>query len=487
MYKVLARLTQDVPPQLTHHPMKRLAILTAGGDTPALNATLHGAVTRANQLGIESFGLVDGYSGLLDEQLPHIPLNPLLATIPELDPCRGGTILGSSRTYLDGSDPMLVDEVAGRLDKLGIDGLVAVGGDGTLNGMQPLAERLPCVLAPKTIDNDLGLNAPDEPTSWTEPLGDGPPEIGSGDEPLDISRMVNFATPGYATAVFVVVQAIRRIRTTAESHRRIAIVEVMGRQSGYIALGGSYGQPDLVAIPEVPVDFDRFAERVSEIYRQQQHVVVVSGEGIVDETGQGLGATSPSVDPAGNVIFRGAAEALRQRLADTLSATLFRGHATPAAAIFTRKVGHTQRGGRPVLFDRFHAARLGGQAVDLIHQDRPDHVATLQWSSSGGFTVDGIPASRLRDRWGVVRPRLVHHSFFDNENWRISPRGCDYLRAIFTDAVGSGDVEHLRGDLFDTGHLATAYQSINVRLAQRVRRVSPPETEHPKVESSSQP
>ena len=170
MYKVLARLTQDVPPQLTHHPMKRLAILTAGGDTPALNATLHGAVTRANQLGIEIFGLVDGYSGLLDEQLPHIPLNPLLATIPELDPCRGGTILGSSRTYLDGSDPMLVDEVAGRLDKLGIDGLVAVGGDGTLNGMQPLAERLPCVLAPKTIDNDLGLNAPDEPTSWTEPV-----------------------------------------------------------------------------------------------------------------------------------------------------------------------------------------------------------------------------------------------------------------------------------------------------------------------------
>ncbi|HCK51763.1 MAG TPA: 6-phosphofructokinase [Planctomycetaceae bacterium] len=452
--------------------MKRLAILTAGGDTPALNATLHGAVTRANQLGIEVFGLLDGFAGLLDDQLPHVPLNPLLATIPELDPCRGGTILGSSRTYLDGSNAQLVDAVAGRLDQLGIQGLIAVGGDGTLNGLQPLSERLPCVLAPKTIDNDLGLNSPDEPVSWTTPLEDDPLPTETDGSPLDISRMVNFATPGFATAVFVVVQAIRRIRTTAESHRRVAIVEVMGRQSGYIALGSSYGQPDLVVIPEVPLEFDRFAEQVGQIYRQQRHVVAVIGEGIVDESGQQLGATSSSVDPAGNVLFRGAAEALKQRLAETLPRSLLADHASPEAAIFTRKIGHTQRGGRPVLFDRFHAARLGGQAVDLLHQGRPDHVATLQWSPDNGFAVDGISASDLRDRWGTVRPRLVHQSFFDGQQWRVSARGQDYLRAIFTDAVGADDVEHLRGDLFDAGHLATGFQSVNVKLAQRVRRVS---------------
>ena len=452
--------------------MKRLAILTAGGDTPALNATLHGAVTRANQLGIEVFGLLEGFAGLLDEQLPHVPLNPLLATIPELDPCRGGTILGSSRTYLDGSNPQLVDDVARRLDQLGIQGLIAVGGDGTLNGLQPLSERLPCVLAPKTIDNDLGLNSPDEPVSWTTPLEDGPIPAEPDGPPLDISRMVNFATPGYATAVFVVVQAIRRIRTTAESHRRVAIVEVMGRQSGYIALGSSYGQPDLVVIPEVPLEFDRFAEQVSQIYRQQRHVVAVIGEGITDETGRQLGATSSSVDPAGNVLFRGAAEALKQRLVEALPRSLLADHVSPEAAIFTRKIGHTQRGGRPVLFDRFHASRLGGQAVDLLHQERPDHIATLQWSPENGFSVDGISASQLRDRWGIVRPRLVHRSFFDDQQWKVSPRGHDYLRAIFTDAVGADDVEHLRGDLFDAGHLATGFQSVNVKLAQRVRRVS---------------
>lgn len=457
--------------------MKRLAILTAGGDTPALNATLHGAVVRANQLEIEVLGVLDGFGGLLASSLPHVPLNPLFTTIPELDPCRGGTILGSSRTYLDGSDPTRVDAVATRIARLGIEGLIAIGGDGTLNGLQPLSERFPCVLAPKTIDNDLGLNSPDEPTRWTEPLGETPPVAGGDDEPLELSGIVNYATPGYATAVFVVVQAIRRIRTTAESHRRVAIIEVMGRQSGYIALGGSYGQPDLVAIPEVPLDFDRFAERVRQIYEQQRHVVVVIGEGVVDETGRKLGAVSPSVDPAGNVVFRGAAEAIKQRLAAALPGSLFSGHTSADAAIFTRKVGHTQRGGRPLQFDRFHASELGGQAVDLLHQDRSDHVATLQWSIPTGFTVNGISASQLRDRWGVVRPRQVHPSFFDAQRWRISSRGTDYLRPIFTDAVGADDVEHLRGDLFDTGHLVTGYQSVTVRLAQRTRRSDPEESE----------
>ncbi len=457
--------------------MKRLAILTAGGDTPALNATLHGAVVRANQLEIEVLGILDGFGGLLDTDLPHVPLNPLFAVIPELDPCRGGTILGSSRTYLDDSNPTHVDAAATRVTRLGIDGLIAIGGDGTLNGLQPLSERFPCVLAPKTIDNDLGLNSPDEPTTWTEPLTEDPPLAGGSDEPLVISEIVNYATPGYATAVFVVVQAIRRIRTTAESHRRVAIVEVMGRQSGYIALGGSYGQPDLVVIPEVPLDFGRFAERVRQIYEQQRHVVVVIGEGITDENGCRLGAVSPSVDPAGNTIFRGAAEAIKQRLATTLPQSLFRGHASADAAIFTRKVGHTQRGGRPVQFDRFHASQLGGQAVDLLHQNQSDHVATLQWSNPTGFTVDGISAGRLRDRWGVVRPRRVHCSFFDAEQWKISPQGTDYLRPIFTDAVGADDVEHLRGDLFDAGHLVTGYQSVNVRLSQRIRRFDPDESE----------
>ncbi len=146
--------------------MKRIAILTAGGDTPALNATILGAVQRANQLRIEVFGIIKGFSGLLNPQVPHVHLNPLFQSIPELDPTLGGTLLGASRDYVDANDTENIARVAERLNRLKVDGLICIGGDGTINGMQPLSNYLPTVLAPKTIDNDLGLNYPDEPNEW---------------------------------------------------------------------------------------------------------------------------------------------------------------------------------------------------------------------------------------------------------------------------------------------------------------------------------
>ena len=146
--------------------MKRIGILTAGGDTPALNATVHGAVTRASQQGVEVFGFIKGFSSLFNPKVPHVHLNPLFSTIPELDPVHGGTLLGASRDYVDSDDKNAIDTIAQRLKKLGIEGLICVGGDGTLNGMQALSESLPTVLAPKTIDNDLGLNYENEPDDW---------------------------------------------------------------------------------------------------------------------------------------------------------------------------------------------------------------------------------------------------------------------------------------------------------------------------------
>ena len=146
--------------------MRRIGILTAGGDTPALNATIHGAVVRANELKIELYGFIKGFNCFFNPRVPHIHLNPLFQGIPELDPTKGGTLIGSSRDYVDPDRGAELDLIAGRLQRLGIDGLIAIGGDGTLNGLQPLAERLPTVLAPKTIDNDLGLNYPSEPDEW---------------------------------------------------------------------------------------------------------------------------------------------------------------------------------------------------------------------------------------------------------------------------------------------------------------------------------
>src|SRR5579883_733616 len=437
--------------------MKRIGILTAGGDTPALNATIHGAVVRANELKIELYGFIKGFNCFFNPRVPHVHLNPLYQSIPELDPTKGGTLIGSSRDYVDPEKGAELDAITIRLKKLCIDGLIAIGGDGTLNGLQPLAERLPTVLAPKTIDNDLGLNYPSEPDEWVripdaaEPHGYRYSRTDSN-VIFDLNQLVNYATPGYATAVMVTTQGIYRVRTTAESHRRIAIIEVMGRNSGYIALGSAYGQPDIILLPEVPLNMDRIVERVRYLYDLQKNVVIVCGEGIVDEQGRELGAASKSTDPAGNVALSGAAEALRARLCEVLGDNYFQKYrrgSSAREAIFTRKVGHTQRGGRPILFDRFFAAQLGSKAVDLLVEGRNNAVSILQYGEEKGFHVEGYDANRFRDRWGHIHARFLHPALYDPKLMKPSKLGIDYLKRIFTGAIGHDDAEHWRQTMFD--------------------------------------
>jgi len=458
--------------------MKRIGILTAGGDTPALNATIYGAVERANALKIDIIGLQRGYAGLLDSRVPHVHLNPLFTTIPELDPCKGGTLLGSSRTYLDETCTDRLALVADHVKKLRLDGLICIGGDGTINGMQPIAEILPCVLAPKTIDNDLGLNYIDEPNEWTRTPTPTPPGFQEkripSREKMCLNDIINYATPGYATAVFVVAQSVERLRTTAESHRRIAIVEVMGRQSGYIALGAAYAQPDIILIPEVPLNLAQLTARVSRLYELQQHVVIVVGEGVRDADGNELGAALPTYDPAGNIRYSGAADAISHLLGKSLGEELFSDMRTfePASSnMFNRKIGHTQRGGRPILFDRFYASQLGGKAVDLLVSGETNEIATIQYQSESGFSLISISANKLRDRWGEIHPREVHPSMYDAERLQLSEFGIEYLKPIFTNAIGLDDVEAIRTQMFSAGSLSNRYQSVNTDIHKRIRYV----------------
>jgi 6-phosphofructokinase len=458
--------------------MKRIGILTAGGDTPALNATIMGAVVRANQHRVEMYGFMKGFTGLLFSEVPHVHLNPLFMPIPELDATRGGTILGASRAYVDASDTLSLEAISDRLAKLKIDGLICVGGDGTLNGLQPLAERLPTVLAPKTIDNDLGLNYASEPDEWVRDA------TGSGHDyrrmpsrnVFDLENMVNYATPGFATSVFVSVTGVERIRTTAESHRRIAIIEVMGRHSGYIALGTAYGQPDLVLVPEHALNADLLVERIRELYNLQKNVVIVCGEGIVDEKGEELGARQKSHDPSGNIVLTGASEALRdlliQRLGDDFFQK-FRRADSANAAVFTRKVGHTQRGGRPILFDRFYAVQLGGKAVDMLLHGQNNAIAVLQWNRKQGFYVDSYDGNAFRDRWGMIHARNMHPSFYDPTLMRPSRTGIEYLLPVFTNAIGYDDVEYIRNESFDAGSLMRPYHSVNTDINKRIRYLEP--------------
>jgi 6-phosphofructokinase len=457
--------------------MKRIGILTAGGDTPALNATIHGAVVRANKLKVEIVGLIKGFNCLFNSRVPHVHLNPLYQEIPELDPTKGGTLIGSSRDYVDPEKKDDLDLVASRLKKLGIEGLICIGGDGTLNGLQPLAERLPVVLAPKTIDNDLGLNYPSEPDEWVR-SNDASAKSGfrykraASNAIFDLNHIVNYATPGYATAVFVSAQGVERIRTTAESHRRIAIIEVMGRHSGYIALGTAYGRPDIILVPEHAPDLELLVQRVKHLYDLQKNVVIVCGEGIVDEQGRELGAETKSTDPAGNVVLSGAAEALRTKLIQMIGDKyfqLYRRGDSAKEAIFTRKVGHTQRGGRPILFDRFYAAQLGAEAVNLLVEGRNNAVSVLQYNTAKGFHVEGYDANRFRDRWGLIHARSMHPALYDPKLMKPSRMGIDYLMPIFTDAIGEDDAEHMRQTLFASGNLAQPYHSINTDVHKRIR------------------
>lgn len=459
--------------------MKRVGILTAGGDTPALNATIYGAVERANQLDIAVYGFLRGYAGLVTHNVPHVHLNPLRSTIPELDPSHGGTLIGSSRTYIEPTSD-LMKVVQKNCERMELDGLICIGGDGTINGMQPLSEFVPCVLAPKTIDNDLGLNYLNEPNE-IERLDveiDGRKTqrhvLQRSRDSIELDDIINFATPGYATAVYVVAQCVERVRTTAESHRRIAVVEVMGRQSGYIALGAAYGQPDVILLPEHPVDFEKLEQRVRQIYELQHHCVIVVGEGVKTADGKELGASAPTYDPAGNINYSGAADALVEILLDRIEPEFFntvRSFEPTGSAFFTRKVGHTQRGGRPIQFDRFHASQLGGKAIDMLNSGASNEVATLQYTRQDGLIVDSIRANKLRDAWGQIHPRSVHPSMYDPKRMQPTEFGQKYLQTIFTNAIGRDDTEFIQSESFSPGKLSTRYQSANIDIRKRTRHL----------------
>ncbi len=365
-----------------------------------------------------------------------------------------------------------------RLYRLGIEGLIAIGGDGTLNGLQPLAERLPTVLAPKTIDNDLGLNYPSEPDEWVRTRN---PE----------HRRPSLLTLGLAarcsTSIRSSTTSRRGTRQRSWSPRRVS--NASARRPRAIAASRSSrswagipatsrsarptGSRTSCWCPNRRSTSDLLVERVKHLYDLQKNVVIVCGEGIVDEQGVELGAESNSTDPAGNIALSGAAEALRVKMIERLGDRYFQQYrrgSSAREAIFTRKVGHTQRGGRPILFDRFYAAhaRLKGRRSA---GRRPEQRGRPCCSTTRrkGFHVEGYDANRFRDRWGLIHARQMHPALYDPLLMKPSRLGIDYLMPIFTDAIGSDDAEHMRQTLFDPGNLAQPYHSINTDVHKRIR------------------
>ena len=171
------------------------------------------------------------------------------------------------------------------------------------------------------------------------------------------------------------------------------------------------------------------------------------------------------------MVLSGAAEALRQILVQRLGDEYFtskRRNESAKAAIFTRKVGHTQRGGSPTLFDRFHGAQLGGHAVDMLREGHFNAVSILQWSRERGFHVDGVKGNDFRDRWGLIHARQMHPSFYDPEEMKPSRTGVEYLLPIFTGSVGPEDMDAVRRELFNPGNLSRPYHSVNTDINKRI-------------------
>ncbi len=341
-------------------PTRRLGVLTGGGDAPGLNAVLRAVVRTAERLGgIETLGILDGFDGLLHERyrpLSSIEVRDLAA--------KGGTILGTTNRSnpfavrgADGSSVDRSDDVLANARRAGLEGLIVIGGDGSLKIARELGERgLSVVGVPKTIDNDL------EATDYTF---------------------------GFWTAIGVATDALDRLRDTAESHHRVMVLEVMGRDAGWIALhAGIAGSADVILLPEIPYRVEAVEAKVEErAARGQAFSLIVVAEGARPVEG----GVSYRIADAGDGHPRhgGAGERLAGELKPRVE-----------HEIRVTVLGHVQRGGSPVPFDRILATRLGRRAAELVAERRWGRMVCLD----AGRITD-VPIAEAVDRIKLVDPR----------------------------------------------------------------------------------
>ena len=335
----------------------RVGVLTGGGDCPGLNAVIRAVVRRGVQeYGFEFVGFRDGWKGPLEGLTMDLNVQTVRGILP-----RGGTILGSSRT-----NPIKVDGGVERIKKnmsdLGLDALVAIGGEDTLGVATALTElSFPVVGVPKTIDNDL-----------------------SGTD----------YTFGFDTAVNIAMEAIDRLHTTAESHHRVLIVEVMGRHAGWIALhSGMAGGANVILIPEVEFDLDRVCGYIEERFNDQFAPIVVVAEGATPKGGFPEGEEA-ATDAFGHVRLGGVAHWLESEIEERT------GKEARATVL-----GHVQRGGTPTAFDRVLATRFGLRAIEAVKDGEWGRMTALR-----GTAIEMVELSDAVDELKTVPPEVYREA-----------------------------------------------------------------------------
>ena len=331
----------------------RVGVLTGGGDCPGLNAVIRAVVRRGvKEYGFDFVGYRDGWKGPLEGLTMELGIPQCRGILP-----RGGTILGSSRTNpfkVDGG----VERIKANLEADGVDALIAIGGEDTLGVATKLADLgVKVVGVPKTIDNDL-----------------------SGTD----------FTFGFDTAVNIASEAIDRLHTTAESHHRVLVVEVMGRHAGWIALhSGIAGGANIVLIPEQPFDIDEVCKLVQSRFESKYAPILVVSEGAVPREGGDMTLQSGEIDAFGHVRLGGIGDRLAREIEDRTGCE--------ARAVV---LGHIQRGGTPTAFDRWLATRFGLHAIGAVKDGEFGTMMALR-----GTNIERVPLSEGTNELKLVSPQ----------------------------------------------------------------------------------
>ncbi len=342
--------------------VKTVGVLTSGGDCSGLNATLRGVVkTLINDYGVKVIGYRDGFRGMIENDYVHLSLSHVSGILGI-----GGTILGTSnkanpfRQYQPktGEFKDVSKKVVSDAKKLGIDALVAIGGDGTMSMAARFTEMgLPTVGIPKTIDNDL---------------------------------MATDLTFGFYTAVEIVAESIDRINTTAMSHHRVMVIEVMGRYAGWIALyGGVAGGADVILIPEIPYSIDAVAEACARRNKEGKgFTIIVIAEG-AKPIGGDITVQKIVKDSFDQVRLGGVGMQLQAELEKKLGRIEVR----------VTVLGHLQRGGTPTAFDRILSTRFGAYAAGMVMRGEFAMMAALR-----GSEIVSVPISDVAGKNKFVSP-----------------------------------------------------------------------------------
>ncbi len=335
----------------------RVGLLTGGGDCPGLNAAIRAVVRRGLMDGHSFCGFRYGWAGVLAEDVMELDFASTAGILP-----RGGTILGTSRTNPFAEGQGGLEAVRAAFERQGLDALIAIGGEDTLGVAQRLSdEGLALIGIPKTVDNDLAA------TDFTF---------------------------GFHTAVQIATDAIDRVHTTAESHNRVIVVEVMGRHAGWIATyAGMAGGADAILVPERPFDLDDVCNRLRRRHeRGRTFSIVVVAEGATPRETGALGLVSQERDAFGHVRLGG----IGVTLANELEART--GYETRATIL-----GHVQRGGTPSAYDRVLATRFGVAAMNAAAAGRFGIMVALQ----GPDIVEVGLAEAVRE------PKLVDPTLYE--------------------------------------------------------------------------